>query len=55
MSTTAPLLLLVAVLIQLDSPGVVLCRYSCIGQKGKPFGLIRFRTMDRPEFLTSAF
>ncbi|NJN56396.1 MAG: sugar transferase [Leptolyngbyaceae cyanobacterium SL_5_9] len=47
LSITAPLLLLVPVLIKLDSPGVVLCPYPCIGQKGKPFGLIRFRRMDR--------
>ena len=47
LSTTTPLLLLVAVLIKLDSPGAVLYRYPCIGQNGKPFGLIRFRTMDR--------
>jgi lipopolysaccharide/colanic/teichoic acid biosynthesis glycosyltransferase len=44
-----PLLLLVALLIKLDSPGPVLFRQRRIGLHGRPFELVKFRTMqDRP-------
>jgi lipopolysaccharide/colanic/teichoic acid biosynthesis glycosyltransferase len=41
----APLLLLVAIAIKLDSPGPVLFRQRRIGQHGRPFQLLKFRTM----------
>lgn len=45
----APLLLLVALWIRLDSPGPVLFRQQRIGRHGVPFAILKFRTMaDRP-------
>ncbi len=41
----APLLLLVALLVKLDSPGPVLFRQSRTGQHGRPFEMLKFRTM----------
>jgi lipopolysaccharide/colanic/teichoic acid biosynthesis glycosyltransferase len=41
----APLLLAVAVLIKLDSPGPVLYRSRRVGRDGKPFAMLKFRTM----------
>jgi lipopolysaccharide/colanic/teichoic acid biosynthesis glycosyltransferase len=41
----APLLLLVAVAIRLDSPGPVLFRQSRIGCRFRPFLILKFRTM----------
>jgi lipopolysaccharide/colanic/teichoic acid biosynthesis glycosyltransferase len=43
---TAPLLLLVAILIKLDSPGPVLYTSEMIGRGGRRFRLYRFRTMS---------
>jgi lipopolysaccharide/colanic/teichoic acid biosynthesis glycosyltransferase len=43
-----PLLLLIAVAIVLDSRGPVLYRQIRVGQYGRPFGMLKFRTM-RPE------
>ena len=40
-----PLLLLVAVLIRLDSPGPVLFRQTRLGRDRRPFTVIKFRTM----------
>jgi lipopolysaccharide/colanic/teichoic acid biosynthesis glycosyltransferase len=40
-----PLWLVVALAIQLDSPGPVLYRATRIGKDGKPFTLYKFRTM----------
>ncbi|HVC61076.1 MAG TPA: sugar transferase [Acetobacteraceae bacterium] len=45
----APLLLLVALAVRLDSPGPVLFRQRRIGLDGRPFTLLKFRTMhDHP-------
>jgi len=48
---TAPLMLLIAHLIKLESPGSVLFSQPMVGQNGKVFLLFRFRTMfaDRSE------
>jgi lipopolysaccharide/colanic/teichoic acid biosynthesis glycosyltransferase len=40
-----PLLLLAAIAIKLDSPGPVLFRQQRIGMHGRPFVLLKFRTM----------
>jgi lipopolysaccharide/colanic/teichoic acid biosynthesis glycosyltransferase len=42
----APLMLLIAVLIKLESRGPVLYSPTMVGYKGKPFRLFRFRTMS---------
>lgn len=41
-----PLMLLIAVLIRIDSPGPVLYRPGMVGADGKVFSLFRFRTMS---------
>lgn len=41
----APLWLLIALLIRLDSPGPVLYRQTRVGRGGIHFGLLKFRTM----------
>jgi lipopolysaccharide/colanic/teichoic acid biosynthesis glycosyltransferase len=40
-----PLLLVVALLVRLTSPGPVLYRYPVIGYRGRPFTGLKFRTM----------
>jgi lipopolysaccharide/colanic/teichoic acid biosynthesis glycosyltransferase len=47
----APLLLAVAVLIKLDSPGPVFFRQVRVGHHGRPFRIFKFRTMvvDQPQ------
>jgi lipopolysaccharide/colanic/teichoic acid biosynthesis glycosyltransferase len=42
---TAPLSLAIAVLIRLDSPGPVLFRQTRVGLNGRPFTIVKFRTM----------
>ena len=42
---TAPLLAIIAVAIKLDSRGPILYRRRCIGQFGRLFDVLRFRTM----------
>jgi Undecaprenyl-phosphate glucose phosphotransferase len=41
----APLMALIAVLIKLTSPGPVLYRQERCGLNGRPFGMLKFRTM----------
>jgi len=45
----APLFLLVAILIQRDSPGPVFYRGRRMGRGGKEFGILKFRTMFATE------
>jgi len=42
---TLPLLLLIALVIRLDSPGPILSRRQCVGRHGRVFTLLRFRSM----------
>jgi len=45
----APALALIAVAIKLDSPGSVIYRQERLGRRGRPFKLLKFRTMrDAP-------
>ena len=41
----APVLLIVGILIKIDSPGPVFYRGDRIGKDGKPFKMLKFRTM----------
>ena len=41
----APLLLLIAALVKLDSPGPVMFRQERVGRFGRPFRIHKFRTM----------
>lgn len=41
----APVLLLIALLVKLDSPGPVFFRQERVGRHGKPFHIHKFRTM----------
>jgi exopolysaccharide biosynthesis polyprenyl glycosylphosphotransferase len=41
----SPLMLVVALLIKLDSKGPVFFRQERLGQKGRPFNIMKFRTM----------
>jgi exopolysaccharide biosynthesis polyprenyl glycosylphosphotransferase len=43
---TAPLWVAVAVAIKLDSRGAVLFRQRRVGQRGRPFMILKFRTME---------
>lgn len=45
----APVLALIALAIKLDSPGPVLFRQKRLGKGGRPFQLIKFRTMRQVE------
>ena len=41
----SPLLAIIAVAVKLDSPGPVLFRHPRVGERGRPFLLLKFRTM----------
>jgi putative colanic acid biosynthesis UDP-glucose lipid carrier transferase len=43
---TAPMMLAVALWIRLDSKGPVLFRQTRLGLGGRPFGIVKFRTMN---------
>ena len=43
---TAPLLLIITLWLKLDSPGPALYTSQRVGKEGKPFGMLRFRTVD---------
>lgn len=45
LALTAPAMLLIAILITWDRTGPVLYRPQMVGQNGRPFSLLRFRTM----------
>jgi lipopolysaccharide/colanic/teichoic acid biosynthesis glycosyltransferase len=47
LSLVWPLLVLVAVLVRLDSPGSPVFRQQRIGLKGRPFTVYKFRTMRK--------
>jgi undecaprenyl-phosphate galactose phosphotransferase len=49
----APLILLTALFVKLDSPGPIFFRHERIGRSGKPFRIIKFRTF-RNEFCTGS-
>ena len=42
----SPLLLLIALWIKLDSPGSIFFRQERIGLRGKPFRIVKFRSMS---------
>jgi exopolysaccharide biosynthesis polyprenyl glycosylphosphotransferase len=42
----SPLLLIIAILIKLDSPGPVLYKQKRIGEHGQPFMMLKFRSMQ---------
>jgi exopolysaccharide biosynthesis polyprenyl glycosylphosphotransferase len=42
---TSPLLVLIAIAIKLDSPGPIFFVQDRVGRGGRPFGLVKFRTM----------
>jgi lipopolysaccharide/colanic/teichoic acid biosynthesis glycosyltransferase len=44
LTITAPLLLLVALAIRLESPGPILVKETCIGLGGRRFQMLKFRT-----------
>jgi sugar transferase (PEP-CTERM system associated) len=43
---SAPVMLLVALIVRLDSPGPVLYRQKRVGRKGRDFDLLKFRSMS---------
>lgn len=54
---TAPILVIAAILIKLDSPGPVLFRQKRMGRNGNPFTLLKFRSMfvsEKGELVTAS-
>jgi lipopolysaccharide/colanic/teichoic acid biosynthesis glycosyltransferase len=53
LALTAPILLLIAILIRLESPGPAIYASPRVGKGGSLFGLLRFRTVDlrHPQYL----
>jgi exopolysaccharide biosynthesis polyprenyl glycosylphosphotransferase len=49
-----PVLLGIAIMIALDSDGPILFRQTRIGRHGRPFGMLKFRTMRRERRLRTA-
>ena len=45
LAITAPLLLLVALAVKVESPGPVLVKETCIGRGGRRFQMLKFRTL----------
>jgi lipopolysaccharide/colanic/teichoic acid biosynthesis glycosyltransferase len=45
LAITAPLMLLVALAVKLESPGPVLVKETCIGIGGRRFQMLKFRTI----------
>ena len=45
LAITAPLMLLVALAVKVESPGPVLVKQTCIGLGGRRFQMLRFRTL----------
>lgn len=45
LALAAPLMLLVALAIRLESPGPILVRESCIGLGGRRFQMLKYRTV----------
>lgn len=43
---TVPVMVALAIAVRLGSPGPALFRQTRIGQNGKPFTILKFRTMD---------
>ena len=46
LSITAPLMTLIALLIRIESPGPILYTSHMVGQNGRVFSLLRFRTLS---------
>ena len=47
LTLSSPLLLLIAVILKFDSPGRVIFRQARLGHGGKPFMILKFRTMEQ--------
>jgi len=45
LAITAPLMLLVALAVKVESPGPVLVKETCIGISGRRFQMLKFRTL----------
>ena len=50
----SPLILLIAIAVKLDSPGSILFLQQRIGRHGKPFNILKFRSMNEQKSETTA-